>query len=289
MDERSTERATPAQKALLKALREADDRAVPDSINLWPAIRERVSEERALDTTPRRPWLPRLVPNTPLGRTLAVLSMLILGAGAYAASGPVRELFLENGLPGPAGPGQGEHTGAEQSDAELSGLRTEMNQTRTADGARVTLDWAYADERFVAVGLHTQALNAAQKPEGSDSGSVALEPSLFDDTVGNEAEFPPHVQITDASGQDFDTVGGGTGLGRGRADAVFDALEGLQPGRKHRFRLEVPLIYGSGRWSGAPGPFDFVFEVPVLPAPTIEVDQEVESKGITGPMPPIAS
>lgn len=159
-------------------------------------------------------------------------------------------------------------------DDELSGLRTQVDQTQTADGARVTLDWAYADEKFVVVVLDTQDLDGPQN----------LEPSLWDDTVGNEEKLPPYVKITDGSDQDFDTVGGGTQLGPRRtgADATFDAPEGLEPGREHRFRLEVPL-QDSPAASGKPeaGPFVFSFEVPVLPAPTIEVDQEVEAKGVT--------
>ena len=167
-------------------------------------------------------------------------------------------------------------------DDELSGLRTEVDQTQTADGAMVTLDWAYADEKFVAVRLDTRVLDDPQKPEESESGSGPgyLEPSLWDDTVGNEAELPPYVKITDGSGQDFDLVGGGTN--GSRAEAVFDAPEGIEAGPKHSFRLEVPL-HDSPALTGKPeaGPFVFRFEVPVWPAPTIEVDQEVEAKGVT--------
>jgi hypothetical protein len=283
---------TEQRERLERALRACAEMRVPDTGDPWPAIRERVSGERMSGDRAseehvvarphrRRVWPPRLVPNTPLGWVLATLSVLILCAGAYAASGPVGDL-LQSGLPGPAGHGVGEHTRGEQPEDRLHVLRTDIGQTQTADGARVTLEWAYADERFVTVGLHTQDLrDGTQKPEGSDSesDSVVLEPSLWDDALGNEAKLPPHVQITDASGQDFDTVGGGT---RGnRARAFFDAPEGIEPGREHRFRLEVPL-HDSPALSGKPeaGPFVFVFEVPVLPAPTIEVDQAVEAKGI---------
>jgi hypothetical protein len=288
---------TEERERVEKALRECAEMRVPGTGDPWPAIRERVggermsmertSEERVAAGPQRRAWLPQLVPNTPLGRVLAVLSVLIFGAGAYAASGPVGYI-LQHGLAGPGGPGAGGHTG-EQPEDGLPGLRTEVGQIQTADGARINLDWAYADEKFVAVGLHTQKLGGAQKLEGTDSGSdpVVLEPSLWDDTVGNETKLPPHLQITDASGQDFDTVGGGTLLGPQRtgAEAVFDAPEGLQPGREHRFRLEVPLYEETG--IGVPGeqpdagPFIFVFEVPVLPAPTIEFNQKVEAEGIT--------
>jgi hypothetical protein len=112
-----------------------------------------------------------------------------------------------------------------------------------------------------------------------------FEPSLWDDTGGNEAKLPPYMKITDASGQDLDAVGGGTLRGPQRTGAVFDAPEGLQPGREHHFRLEVPL-YKSNR-VGVPGekpdagPFIFDIEVPVLPAPTIELNQKVEAEGIT--------
>jgi hypothetical protein len=310
------------RERLERALRGCAEEGVPDGVDLWPRIREcvgqgrptgtQVSEERAAsDTTSRaqRRWPSRLVPNTPLGYALAVVSVLIVGAAAYAASGPVGEL-LRYGLPGPAGPGVGEHTGGVQPDDGLPGLRTEIGQTRTQDGARVVLDWAYADEKFVAVGLNTQDLDGAEGSGRSDpgSGSTILEPSLWDDTEGNEAEFPPHIEITDASDQDFDTVGGGTGLGpRGTgAEAVFDAPEGLEPGRGPRFRLEVP-IEGVSRppppqeapsqeeekspqketptqESAAPprdlGPFVFVFDVPVSPAPIIEVNQKAEAEGI---------
>jgi hypothetical protein len=151
-------------------------------------------------------------------------------------------------------------------------LKTEVDRTKTADGVRLTLDWAYADERFAAVSLRTQRLDGP--------GPAALEPALWDDSVGNEAELPPYVEISDASGQDFDLVGGGTN--RERADATFDAPEGLEPGGGHRFRLEVPVQEGPAL-AGRPeaGPFVFVFKVPVRPAPTIEPNQKAEAEGVT--------
>jgi hypothetical protein len=302
MNERRTEQATPEQKALLEALREADERAGSDSVDLWPAIRERLSGERVseamggeqirgkrVSASPRRrAWPPRLVPNTPFGWILAALSVLILCTGVYAASGPVREIF-RYGLPGTVEAGGSDKDAGRNlsthPDENLSALRTQIDQTQTADGVKVTLEWAYADERFVAVGLRTQRLDGPRESQRSDP--VVFMPSLWDDTVGNEAEFPPHVQITDASGQDFDTVGGGTLLGPDRtgADATFDAPEGLEPGREHRFRLEVPLeeeplVGAKLSRKSDPGPFVFDFEVPVRPAPTIEVDQTVEAEGI---------
>ncbi len=280
-------------RRLEKALRGCAEAGVPDTTDLWPAVSGRVNGER-MGAEPvgqdgdsadarQRSQVPRLVPNTPLGWVLAAVSVLILGMGAYAVADPLKE-FYRQGLPGTVEPGskktdqeQGARPADEQSDA-----RTEIGQTQTADGVSVTLDWAYADEKFVAVGLETRDLDGARKPKESDpaSGSVVLEPALWDDSVGDESELPPYVKITDASGQDFDTVGGGTR--REHANAVFDAPEGIEPSRGHRFRLEVPVQEGPAL-AGKPeaGPFVFVFEIPVQPAPTIELNQKVEAEGVT--------
>jgi hypothetical protein len=289
---------TEQRKRLEKALRECAEMRVPSTGDPWPAIRERVTGERtsgertseervAAGPQGRRAWPPHLVPNTPLGWVLATLSVLILCAGVYAASGPFRELFRQ-GLPSTIGAGSDKDAGrslSTQPNVNFSALKTEIDQTRTQDGVRVTLDWAYADERFVAVGLHTQRLD--DPPGTQQTDPILFMPSLWDDTGGNEAELSPHVEITDASGQDFDTVGGGTLLGPQRtgADATFDAPEGIEPGPEHRFRLEVPLEEeprGGVKVSGKPepGPFVFDFEVPVRPAPTIEVDRTIEAEGI---------
>ena len=265
------------RERLERALRGCADTGVPDPVDLWPTIRERVSgdrteEERATDEVAGRSLS---AANAPLAVVLAVVSLVILGAVVYVAARPLQE-------PSRHEPATEKQVGQSQevhSEDTLSGLKTRLDQTKTGDGARVTLRWAYADERFVAVGLETQQ---SQRPD-----SVVFEPSLIDDTVGDEAKLPPYVRVTDASGQDFDTVGGGTLLGPRRtgARAAFDAPEGLVAGREHVFHLTVPL-YESGR-SGVQGerpdagPFVFRFEVPVRPAPAIEVGQEVEEKGIT--------
>ena len=289
------------RRRLERALRGCAERGAPaDAVDLWPAIRERVggagagrgagesgaraSEDRAPHGPRRRP---PLVPDRPLGRVLAILSVLIVGVGVYGASGPLREIFRD-GLPGSVGPGSDNDAARVPStrpDANLAALRTELGQTKTADGTKVTLDWAYADARYVAVGLHTRRLDGSSESQQADA--VVYQPSLWDDTVGNEAELPPYVRITDASGQDFDTVGGGTLLGpdRTRADATFDAPEGIEPGRGHRFRLEVPLheeprVGAKASGKPKPGPFVFDFEIPVRPAPTIELNQRVEAEGV---------
>ncbi len=106
--------ADRSKRHLERVLRECAESGVPETASPWPVIRERLgwrdpeearaseartNEGRAAEAPHVR--RPLLVPDRPLGWALAVLSVLILGLGAYAASGPVRELFGG----GPLGPG----------------------------------------------------------------------------------------------------------------------------------------------------------------------------------------
>ena len=257
-------------------------------MDLWPVVKRRVFAGRVGTEQAGQGGATRYLagahgPATraehPLGWALAAVSVLILGFGVYAAAEPVRE-FYRQGLPGTVEPGSEKADREARPADDKSGLRTKIGQTQTADGVRVTLDWAYADERFVAVGLHTQRLDGPGGSGRPDPESAVLEPALWDDSVGDESELPAYVRISDASGQDFDLVGGGTN--RERADATFDAPEGVEPGHAHRFRLEVPVQEGPAL-AGKPEaePFVFVFEIPVRPAPTIELNQKAEAEGVT--------
>ena len=209
-----------------------------------------------------------------MGGRLWIVAVVAAGLATLApACGPPpdAEAGREAGPVGSAAP-----VPSTRPDANLAALGTGLDRAKTQDEARLTLDWAYADARHVAVGLRTRNL------DGSD---VVLQPLLADDTVGEEDELPPHTEIADASGQDFDSVGGGTLLGpdREEAYAAFGAPEGIEPGREHRFRLEVPLIeeYRMGSsLEPVAGPFVFDFEVPVRPAPTVKVNQRAEATGV---------
>jgi hypothetical protein len=280
MNERSTERGTPAQKALLEALREADERAVSDSIDLWPAISERVGGRAAAG--PRRSGRQRLVPRTRVGWAFALLLVLLFGTAAYAASGLVYEAFLEE-LPGGEGSVFGENLNMEQT-------------AENAGGARVTLEWAYADTKFVVVGFSVQDLEADRQNVGNPA---SLEPVLAGEKGVDEVKLPPHVDLTDEAGREFDLIDGTVysadepELRRTpRANtAVFAAPKDLEPSGAHRFRLEVPLEdmpiipprENRVRYEPepVPGPFVFDFEIPVRSTPIVEVDREVEANGVT--------
>jgi hypothetical protein len=312
---------------LEKALRGCAEGWAPRATDAWPAIRERVSSTAA--SAPRAsgartgeggrasggPRRPLLVPDDPLGWVLAVFSVLILGAGAYAASGPVREL-IESGLPGPGSPGPGEATNPEQSDGlasgkgvadrlfrhylpggEGAGLGEEIGQTKTADGAKVTLERAYADEDVVVVSYSVQDLRDAREIDGRPFGG--LEPFFITKEDEGEPGVPssPYRGSLTSEGAGHYSIIDGTHMVAGPGAtpeelrmpmghaSVFEVPEGLEPGRAHRFRLEIPLYEGGGpmRKDEKPkaGPFIFEFEIPVRPYPTIEVGQKATTKGVT--------
>jgi hypothetical protein len=300
------------RRRLERALRGCAERGAPaDTVDLWPAVRERVGGARMAGTTtddergapsppsgarPRRALRPV---HAPMALVLAALSVLILGLIVFAASGPVGEL-IENGPPGPGASGPGETTDGGQPDGPAGGEGTadrlfahylpggegtppgeEIGQTKTADGAKVTLERAYADEDVVVVGIEARDLDGPQKLDGPGRmGPVFLQPLLVGEEGGNEAELPPRVDITDASGEAFTNVDGMTQYPG--AAAVFEAPEGLEAGREHRFRLEVPLYEGAmGGEKPDAGPFVFDFEVRVQTLPVVEVGQEATKGGVT--------
>ncbi|CAA9467635.1 MAG: hypothetical protein AVDCRST_MAG02-3301 [uncultured Rubrobacteraceae bacterium] len=299
------------RRRLEGALRRCAERGAPaDTVDLWPAVRERVSGTRVEGTTTdgertegvragsgvRRSLRPV---QAPLALALAALSVLILGLIVFAASGPVGDL-VENGPPGPGAPDPREATNQERSDGSAGGEGVadrlfanylpggegtppgeKVGQTQTADGAEVTLERAYADEDVVVVGIEARDLDGPQKLEerGPDYGPVFLQPLLIGEEGETAADLPPRVDITDAGGEDYDNIDGTTQYPG--AAVVFEAPEGLEAGREHRFRLEVPLFEGGmpGEKPDA-GPFVFDFEIPVRTNPVVEVGQEATKGGV---------
>lgn len=267
------------RRRLEKALRGCAEAVVPDTTDLWPAVKERATGER-MEAEPvgqdgnsadahQRSRAPQLVPNTPLGWVLAAFSVLILGVGIYAAAEPVKE-FYRQGLPGTVEPGskkpdtrdpdQGQAVQATGVSTELFqealpgdedlSLAENVNQTVNRDGASVTLEWAYADTNFVVLGFSVRDLEEDRRNAGNPA---TLEP-IF---VGKEDEDVPSApdrrsELTDDGGRYFGSIDGvsmvaspGAGLKELRAPkaqtAVFEVPEGLNAGRKHSFRFDVFL------------------------------------------------
>lgn len=277
-----TERRAEQEERLRKALREIAEEDVPDgTVDLWPAIRERLEERTGAGAGRRRsPRHARLAPHTRAGWAFVALVALLLSTGAYAARGMVYDLFRSE-LPG----------------AEEPIFGAKLDQKQTAGSAAVNLEWAYADEKYVVVGYDVRDLKDERRVGGRPA---ELRPVVFADETGYERRV---AELTDQSGADFDVVDGG-GMSSERSDSVpgeplpgtvvFAASERVEPGEKHSFRLEIPLqaralsplfpmLGAEDEVSPEPvgEPFVFEFEVPVRTLPTVEVDQKARADGLT--------
>ena len=274
---------------LERALRGCAERGAPaDTVDLWPAVRERVGGARVegeqaagrlpAGTGTRRP---PAAARTVLSAALAALSVLILGAVVYAASGPVGGL-IENGPPGPAAPGSGETPGEE------------VGQTKSVDGARVTLTSFYAEEDHVVVGYEVEDLRDGRRV---GEHPAELQP-LYDfegvekpSQVGGTASAV--VGLTDRDGTAFrmvdntgQTSGGPDNISRGplQNTVAFEPGRRLEPGDEHRFRLTIPLVESPVVGPGEEGlplseplksePFVFDLEVPGHEVRVVEVGQK---------------
>ena len=275
---------TEQTKRLKKALEGCAERGISPTTQPWVEIEGRLDTRTAAPTHRPRTFLPRTRPGLALAATLAML----FGMGAYAGFPLVYDVFRE-ALPGS---GTGQDVG------------TEIGQEQAADGAKVMLEYAYADAGFVVVGYSVQDTREDRSSGGHPSQLSPLQIDDTDRTPDEEAaELPPRVDLTDETGQDFDLVQGSVTYSADDPDdlaqpkpnvAIFAPSEGLEPGERHRFNLKVAFteepIFPAG-WEGeieAPrdgwdrvGPFDFDFEVPVRPVPVVEVGQKETAGGIT--------
>lgn len=274
---------TEQRERLEKTLRGCAEIGVPDTIDLWPEIRESVDTRAVAERGRFRRWR-RFVPNTRVGWAFAALLVLLFGMGAYAATGLLYEMFRDE-LPGAQEPVVGE--------------QLDMAHKQAASGAEVTVQWAYADTSYVVVGFNLKDLEEGRRVEGHH---VDLEPIIVIDEGGYERkidkEFPERASLTDEAGNEFGVIDGG-GLmsespenmmkGPAANTVVFAAQDKIEPVNGHRFHLEIPLqaypIVSPEEKEVTPEPvgkpFVFDFEVPVRPAPVIEIDQKVEANGIT--------
>lgn len=272
---------TKGTESIEKALRGCAEAGVPETVDLWPGLRQRTAhgERRGSART-------RFLPHTRAGRALVVLAALLMMTGAgYAATSLVYARFQEE-LPG----------------ADAKDVGEKIGQEQTIDGARVTLEWAYADEEFVVISFSVKDLEERRRA----GSSVQLEPVFVGKEDVKAGRGPDQrATLTEEGGEELGTIDGtfeAAGPGDGPEvmrmpkanSAVFEVPEGLESGRNHRFHLEIPLEEmpttlpsmepgGQGiSFERRPpiGPFVFDFELPVRTAPTVELDEKVEANGV---------
>lgn len=276
MDERSVGRPTPEQKALLTALRRADELTEgttdPD---LWPAVRERVQREWARDAPPARRRVsapPRLRPVW----AVAVAALTLLGGAAYAAGGLEDVLDLVYGETVPT--------------VQVRGLAEPVDKAVSRGGVTVTVDRVYADTGYVAVGYSVEGTDGLARRNGVRPADLSDWLKLSDAEPRRGNEDAEDYAIADAFWQGWAPGARepATPKGSTAGAVLFEAPEGLDPGKAHRFRAEVYFDAPTGRVQengalevGRVGrPLLVDFEAPVREAPALEVDETVESDGV---------
>jgi hypothetical protein len=224
----------------------------------------------------------------------ALLVAVVLGAWAYSARDDHYRTYL--GLQPEA-----QEVGKA---AYVAGERFEMK--KTAGGARVTLTSVYAEERRVTVGYEVEDLRSGRRVGGYPAELQPLLGFGYGEPAPHEEEYlEKHglgtdiVALTDERGTEFRMANnsgvsseGPDNMARGalRNMAAFKPNQSLEPGGKHRFRLEIPLVQEAvvppeeKRLPPEPfegKPFVFDFEIPVRPDSVVEVGQKETASGVT--------
>ena len=235
------------ERRIVKSLHEIAGQAVPDDLDLWPAIRASVAPRH------RSRWV-HLKPTTRPGWALLVMALcLAFGAGAWAVSPIVDRLFrVDPGL---------NHVGQ-------AGLGQDLALSQTVDSVTVTLERGYADANRIAIGL------TAHGPYilGYDLAHVALrdvDGRTFPLSVGMGVKGQSDVlQLELSSGESAHVLS-------------FDA-SALQDAPS---ALDLHLLVEVAR-SPMPlsqhviGPFIFDFSLPLNPGQVVDVQQRVTAASV---------
>jgi hypothetical protein len=180
-----------------------------------------------------------------------------------------------------------------------------LQMTKTEAGARVTLNWVYAEENYVSVGYQVENLKDDRRVDGHPA---ELQPILgfgYGEPTPREEEYLKKyglgtdiVALTDERGTKF-RMADNSGEGSAGPKPVEGPLENLvafrpkkalKPGKDHDFRLQIPLYESAvvplgENWPPPepfPGdPFVFNFDVPVHAINVVDVDRKAKTKGVT--------
>jgi hypothetical protein len=176
---------------------------------------------------------------------------------------------------------------------------------KTEAGARVTLNWVYAEENYVSIGYQVEDLKDDRRVAGHPAELQPLLGFGYGKPTPREEEYLKKynlgtdiVALTDERDTKFRMVdismetSGGPKPVEGPLEnlVAFKPKEGLKPSKEHDFRLQVPLYESAvvglqGRQPPPepfPGePFVFKFEVPVHAVSVGDVTQKAKAKSVT--------
>ncbi len=181
-----------------------------------------------------------------------------------------------------------------------------LQLTKTEDGARVTLNWVYAEENYVSVGYQVEDLKDDRRVAGHPAELQPLLGFGYGKPTPREEEYLKKsglgtdiVALTDERGTKFrmvDNLGtisaGPEHMAKGPLEnlVAFKPKEELKSSKEHDFRLQIPLYESAvvpleGKQQPPepfPGePFVFKFDVPVHAVNVVDVNKKATAKGVT--------
>jgi hypothetical protein len=257
MDERDIQRAFHA----------IAEQEIQDDMDMWPTIRASL--------TPSRPL--RAVHALRFGKFAIVILILLVSAVAYAL---YQSTTGDPGL-------------ESVQDAKLT---TPLNMKQTIGDVSVTLDWAYADSNRVVLAYTTnepQGVNLHPTDFGGHFGLADTQSNHFLATtfsgIGGLSVQPETAQVISS----FDITCLGSTMPE-KINLIFDVTFGVESVTESR--QGGGGGGGSGGYEGCPkedvdagspapdgskliGPFQFSFEVPIIPALQVNQPQSVTANG----------
>ena len=235
------------RKHIESALRACADAGVPEVVDPWPEIQNRVGAEKQGPIRERR-----FIPRTRWGWVFVAIAVLLFGTGAYAGTGWVNELL--------------DYTAPE---IEKGSFGIPINEKKAVDGATVTLEKAYADEGNVVIGYSVEG-----------SGDSIGFPMLGD---GDSHTF----EYIGGLGVGTDPTDRSQDKDRFSELAFFEPSGNLEVTEPHRFQLKFGHAAGRKKQAGmAPDEPSsrtptFGFKIPVREMQTIQIGQTVEANGFS--------
>src|SRR5215213_10001690 len=181
-----------------------------------------------------------------------------------------------------------------------------LQLAKTEDGARVTLNWVYAEENYVSIGYQVEDLKDNRRVAGYPAELQPLLGFGYGKPTPREKEYfkkynlgTDIVALIDERVTKFRMVDNSMETSAGPKPVkgplenlvAFKPKEGLKPSKEHDFRLQIPLYESAvvplqGKKPPPPEPFPgepfvFNFDVPVHDVDYVDINQKATAKGVT--------
>lgn len=232
------------QNKVTMQLAEILERDIGPTINLWPAVQQRVGgSSQPRKTIPRVAW------------AAGIALVVLLGAAtvAVALSNMDRAAAVDEGV-----------------DAIYkSGLVTSVNQAQTIDGVTVTLDWVYADPMRVVVAYSTDAGQHENFRVGTYLESLTLSDGTSLEPMSGSGYVETNTQMADITSLLMPAQAqAGDALEARLVLQVMDDSALLEDSQETGLKMYHTKEIGS---------LNFDLHIPITPGRIFDVDQEVKA------------